>query len=221
MPGRGRLAAAILLNLVVEPVANWWLDKEGKGRFAVVMLWSLAVVPITVPFASRNQSGRWALAFLVLAGASLVLAVAIGGSWDDSGLRTAIPGLTAAALLLTAPWLAPWTLHDLAGHPVPARIAEAEPVLDLEEEDTWRTRYRLTDPATGRDLGSLAYGPRARTPVGTVVTVSLVPDGWAPPIAAERLDDTDVPPGITAFAALAAVHVLACAATAAAWPREW
>lgn len=221
MLGRGRLAVVILLNLTVVPVANWWLGKEGKGRFVAMMLWSLVVVPIALPFASRNQGGRWVLAFLVLAVASVVIAVAIGGSWYESDHFTALPGLTAAALLVTAPWLTPWALHDLAGRPVSAHVVEAEPVLDAEDEDTWRTRYRLADAATGRDLGSMHYGPRTRARVGAVITVSVVPDGWAQPIATERLDDTDVEPGITAFAALAAVHALACAATAVAWPREW
>ncbi|MGW0877025.1 hypothetical protein ACWD3Z_42170 [Streptomyces sp. NPDC002740] len=221
MLGRGSRAAVMLLNLVVEPVANWWSDREGKGRFAAVMLWSLVVVPVTVPFASRNEGGGWVLAFLALAVASVVLAVAIGGSWYGSDHFTAVPGLTAAVLLITAPWLAPWALHDLAGRPVSARVVEAEPVLDMEDEDTWLTGYRLADATTGRDLGSMRHGPRTRTRVGAVITVSVVPDHWAPPIATERLNDTDVEPGITAFAALATVHVLACAATAAAWPSEW
>ncbi|KUL22154.1 hypothetical protein [Streptomyces regalis] len=88
--------------------------------------------------------------------------------------------------------------------------------------DTGRTRYRLADAETERDLGWMRFGPRTRAPVGAVITVSVVPDGWAPPIATERLNDTDVEPGIAAFTALATIHVLACAATAAAWPRdEW
>src|ERR1051325_5441033 len=47
----------------------------------------------------------------------------------------------------------------------------------------------------------MRFGPRTRARSGAVISVSMVPDGWAPPIATERLDDTDVEPGITAFAA--------------------
>ncbi|WP_157968610.1 hypothetical protein [Streptomyces geranii] len=221
MLGRSLRVVVVPLALVIHLVVECWSVLEGKVRFVAVLLWSLVVVPIAVSFASRNQGDRWVLASLVLAVISVVLAVTLAGSWDWGGRRTALPGLTAAALLLTAPWLAPWALHDLAGRPASARVVEAEPTLDMEDEDTWLTRYRLADAATGRDLGSMRYGPRSRTPVGAVITVSVVPDGWAEPIATERLDDTDVEPGITAFAALGIIHLLAYAVTALTWPRDW
>ncbi|KUL22153.1 hypothetical protein ADL12_42690 [Streptomyces regalis] len=74
-----------------------------------MMLWSLVVIPIAVPFASRNQGVRWVLVFVLLAIASVRLAVEIAAYWSPVELRealTAVPGLTAAVLLITAPWLA-------------------------------------------------------------------------------------------------------------------
>jgi hypothetical protein len=98
---------------------------------------------------------------------------------------------------------------------------EAWVLLDSETgKDTGRTGYRLADAATERDLGWTEHGPRARAPAGAVIAFSVIPDGWATPMAAERLDDTDVEPGVTAFAALGIVHVLACAVAVALWPRE-
>lgn len=228
MPGRARSPAAMLLYPVcvaVTAVAGWWSSRDGRGGFAAMVLWSLVVIPIAVPFASRNQGIRWVLVFFLLAIVSVRIALAIASYWcpaEPRELLTAVPGFTAAVLLITAPWLAPWALHDLAGQPAPARVIEAEPVTDSEDQDPGRTRYRLADAATERDLGWMRYGPRTRAPAGAVITVSVVPNGWAPPIATERLA-TDAEPRVTALAALATVHVLACAATAAAWPRkiEW
>ncbi|MDQ1025768.1 hypothetical protein QF035_003350 [Streptomyces umbrinus] len=64
----------------------------------------------------------------------------------------------------------------------------------------------------------MRFGPRARVPAGAVITASVIRDGWSPPIATERLKDADAL--ATTFTVLVAVHVLACAATAVAWPRE-
>ncbi|MFF1680326.1 hypothetical protein [Streptomyces sp. NPDC058256] len=224
MPGRGRIVVAILVGLAVEAVDAMWWSLEGKGRFVAVMLWSLAVIPVAVLFGTRNQGARWVLVCALLAVASFAMAVTTAGSWygwDDVRERlTALPGLTAAALLITAPWLAAWPLHDLSGQPTLARVIEAKPSIDSEEEDTGLTRYHLAEAETERDLGWMRFGPRTRALPGAVISVSVVPSGWAPPIATERLNDTDVKPGITAFAALATIHALACAATAAAWPRD-
>ncbi|MFJ1812318.1 MULTISPECIES: hypothetical protein [unclassified Streptomyces] len=190
-----------------------------------VMLWSLVVVPLAVLFlASHDQGFRWVLIGAFLATASIVTAVETAGPWYGSaGLcepRTMVPGLTAAALLITAPWLAPWALHDLAGQPAQARVIEAEPVINMEDEDTGLTRYHLAEAETERGLGWILFGPRIRAHSGAVITVSVVPDDWAPPIATERLNDTAVEHGITAFAALATIHLPGCAVTAATWPRD-
>ncbi|MET9088062.1 hypothetical protein ABZX77_40320 [Streptomyces sp. NPDC004237] len=228
MAGRARLVAEVLLGAVIIAAYAVWcafLNLEGKVRCVAVMLWSLVVMPLAVLFfATCHQGVRWVLVCALLAAASASMAVMTAGSWyGDSELReflTAVPGLTAAALLITAPWLASWTLHDLSGQPTRARVVEAEPVIDEEHEDTGFTRYHLAEAETERDLGWMRFGPRERARSGAVISVSVVPDGWAPPIATERLDDTDVEPGITAFAALATLHLLGCAVTAAAWPRE-
>ncbi|MGW3420900.1 hypothetical protein [Streptomyces phaeochromogenes] len=195
----------------------------GRGRLAAMMFWFLVVVPIAVSFASRHYGARWVLVFVLLAITSVIMALTLTRFWafrnhEPRELLTAVPGLTAAALLITAPWLAPWALHDLAGRFAPARVIEAEPVIDRSDQDTGRTHYRIADAATERDLGLMWFGPRTRVPVGAVISVSVIPDGWSPPVATERLKDADAL--ATAFAALVAVHVLACAATAAAWPRR-
>ncbi|MGW0648324.1 hypothetical protein ACWD4T_05885 [Streptomyces umbrinus] len=199
---------------------------RGRGRLAFTTTWSLVVVPILVVLGSRSHGTSWVVVVVLLAIVSGAMGLAIGHSWVRTymadpaprELLTAAPGLTAAALLLTAPGLAPWALHDLAGEPTRVRVIEVEPVSDSQGEDSGLTHYRIADAATERDLGRLRFGPRTRVPAGAVISVSVIPDGWSPPIATERLKDADSL--ATTFTVLVAVHVLTCAATAAAWPRE-
>ncbi|WP_405541520.1 hypothetical protein OG478_03920 [Streptomyces phaeochromogenes] len=197
-----------------------------KSRLAVMTLLSLVVLPISVPFASHSFGTEWVAVVVFLAIASGGMALAISHFWDYGScptpreFLTAVPGLTASALLMSAPWLAPWALHDLAGQPALARVIEAEPAIDSKEEDTGRTHYRLADAATERDLGWMRFGPPTRAPAGAVIPVSVIPNGWSPPIATERLNDPDADPLVTTFAALVTAHVFACATAAAAWPRE-
>jgi hypothetical protein len=198
---------------------------EVCSRAVLFLIWAAAPAPAFL--ASREYGGvgvlfqASVLIFLVvLAGASGFVAVAC---FSARGRKrwAAVPGLTAAGLAVTGPFLIPWTLHDLAGRPVTARVMEAEALFDSATgKDTGGTRYRLADAATERDLGWTKHGPRTRTPAGAVITFSVISGGWAAPMAAERLDDTDVEPGVTAFAALGIVHVLACAVAVALWPRE-
>lgn len=198
-----------------------------RGCLPAVGFLVVLVAPASVVLTARDYG---ALRMLVLAPLHILficLAIGLVGvalAYGTSGGRrpVAVPALTAAGLFLAGPFLVPWALHDLAGRPVAARVMEAEILLDSEtDKDSGRTRYRLADAATERDLGWTEHGPRTRTPAGAVVAFSVVPNGWAEPIARERLDDTDLAHGVTAFAALAAVHVLGCvaAAAAAAWPR--
>ncbi|WP_328687917.1 hypothetical protein OHA74_54085 [Streptomyces phaeochromogenes] len=197
-----------------------------KGRLAATMFWSLVAVPIAVPLASHGFGTEWVAIVVLLAIISGSMVLASGHFWDYGSrptpreFLTAVPGLTASALLVSAPWLAPWALHDLAGQPALARVIEAEPAVDSKDDDTGRTHYRLADAATERGLGWMRFGPRTRVPVGAVIAVSVIPGDWAPPIATERLNDADADPLVTAFAALATVHLLTCATAAAAWPRE-
>ncbi|MEU5344238.1 MULTISPECIES: hypothetical protein [unclassified Streptomyces] len=195
-----------------------------KGRLVATMFWSLVAVPIAVPLASHGFGTEWVAVIVLLAIVSGSMVLASGHFWDYGSrptpreFLTAVPGLTASALLVSAPWLAPWALHDLAGQPALARVIKAEPAVDRKNDDTGRTHYRIADAATERDLGRLRFGPRTRVPAGAVVSVSVIPDGWSPPVATERLKDADTL--VTAFAVLVTVHVLTCAATAAAWPRR-
>ncbi|MEU0647991.1 hypothetical protein [Streptomyces umbrinus] len=199
---------------------------RGRGRLAFTTTWSLVVVPILVVLGSRSHGTSWVVVVVLLAIVSGAMGLAIGHSWVRTymadpaprELLTAAPGLTAAALLLTAPGLAPWALHDLAGEPTRVRVIEVEPVSDSQGEDSGLTHYRIADAATERDLGRLRFGPRTRVPAGAVISVSVIPDGWSPPVATERLEDADAL--VTAFAVVATVHVLTCAVTTAAWPRK-
>ncbi|MFD3380029.1 MULTISPECIES: hypothetical protein [unclassified Streptomyces] len=198
---------------------------RGRGVLACTMTWSLVGVPILVVLASRSYGTSWVAVFFLLAIASGAIGLAIGHIWVRSymdptprELLTAAPGLTAAALIFTAPGLAPWAFHELAGQPAQVRVLEVEPVIDDYGDDTGLTHYRIADAATERDLGRLRFGPVTRVPAGAVISVSVIPDGWSPPVATERLKDADAL--VTTFAVLVTVHVLGCAATAAAWPRK-
>ncbi|MCX4905056.1 hypothetical protein [Streptomyces sp. NBC_00878] len=199
--------------------------RRGRGLLAGTMTWSLVVVPILVFLASRSYGTPWVAVFVCLACLSGAMSLAIGDSWVyaySAGRAprdpSTAPWLTAAALLFTAPGLAPWAFHELAGQPTQVRVIEVEPAVDSQGEDTGLTHYRIADAATERDLGRMWFGPRTRVPVGAVISVSVIPDGWSPPVATERLKDADA--FVTTFAVLVTVHVLACAVTAAAWPRK-
>ena len=48
----------------------------------------------------------------------------------------------------------------------------------------------------------------------------MVPGGWTRPVSAERLEGGGAEPYVVALAAMTTVHVLACAAVWAGWPRK-
>jgi hypothetical protein len=158
-----------------------------KGRLVGTMFWSLVAVPIAVPLASHGFGTDWVAVVVVLAIVSGRMVLASGHFWDYGSrptpreFLTVVPGLTASALLISAPWLAPWALHDLFGQPALARVIEAEPAVDSKNDGTGRTHYRVADAATERDLGRLRFGPRTGVPAGAVISVSVIPDGRPSP----------------------------------------
>ena len=149
---------------------------------------------------------------------------AVPGRWDHgSGTAyarerlTALPLLTAAVLLLPSPFLAPVVVHDMAGRRTEAVVVAVD---RSDEERTGAVRHRVADRATEQDLGPLVYGLPGPVPDGAVVEVSVVPGGWAGPIAVERLaaDVADVQREV--LGALLALHGLAAVAAWVLWPRE-
>ncbi|MFI6338781.1 hypothetical protein [Streptomyces sp. NPDC050535] len=196
-----------------------------KALLAAVMGWSLIVAPAAVLLGGRG--GAWGLVSVLPAFGSLPAAIWVAYTWDyGSGAvvrerLTSAPVFTAAVLLGAGPFLVPWAAHETVGQPVLARVMEAKPTAEEGvDENSGQVSYRLADAATEQDLGWTSYGPRKRTPVGTVVEVSVVPGGWARPASTERLDDGGAEPYVIVLAAMATVHVLACAGVWSGWPRQ-
>ncbi|MFD5629099.1 hypothetical protein [Streptomyces sp. NPDC127072] len=199
--------------------------RRRRPLLAAVLGWSLIVVPVAALFGARG--GAWGLAAVLPALACLPLGVAVFGTWDyGSGASarerlTSAPLVTAAVLLGAAPFLVPWAVHEAVGRPVLARVMAADPnAAEKAEKGSGQVFYRLADAATEQDLGRMSFGPRLRTPVGTVVEVSVVPGGWARPVSVERLDEGRAERLVTVLALMAAVHVLVCAAVWTWWPRK-
>ncbi|MFI6248571.1 hypothetical protein [Streptomyces sp. NPDC051016] len=200
-------------------------SRSRKGLLAAVLGWSLLGTPVALFLGGAGKA--WGAVPMFFGLTSACVAFCIPGCWDDyphKVLRerlTAAPVLTAAVLLVPSPWLVPWVAHDWVGEPVRAMVTERTALSDTSwEADDGRFVYRVADATTERDLGRLLYGLPEPVPVGTVVEVSVVPGGWIPAVSAERLEDGGARPYVTAFGALAALHLLGCAGAWVAWPRE-